>query len=131
MFFMALCLLSVGTADAFAQGCFDSCQQTLAACLQTAEGDPQEESRCMANYEKCWSDCMLAREARKEGKTKLKAVTGSFILYAGYSPMEEMLLPFSQRISAMDQLIYQLSLLRSGPTPLFHTGFFRREDLFN
>jgi hypothetical protein len=52
-------VLTGAQLNAYAQGCWEACQQNLAGCLQAAQGDPLQEVRCQNDYDKCGADCML------------------------------------------------------------------------
>jgi hypothetical protein len=56
--------LTIPGATALAQaGCFNTCQNGLAQCLQAAQGNPLLEAQCQDNYDSCGEQClMLIRE---------------------------------------------------------------------
>jgi hypothetical protein len=51
-------LLIAGCKNTGSGNCYDACQQNFSSCLQAAQGDPVQESRCHTNYDKCGADCM-------------------------------------------------------------------------
>ncbi len=52
---VALCL----TTAAYGQfDCLSKCEQQLAECLQTSQGDPIAASICQDNYDACWTACI-------------------------------------------------------------------------
>jgi hypothetical protein len=54
---VGLCMTSINPT-AYAQTCWEACQQSLVSCLLAAAGDPVQEARCQNNYDKCGQDCM-------------------------------------------------------------------------
>ena len=55
---MLAALIMASAAVTLAQSCYDVCQEGLASCLQSAQGNPVLEANCQRAYDKCFEDCM-------------------------------------------------------------------------